>query len=187
MRNRPLTNPDESLADLRIERRQGILRLLPTGEWNIGQSPRLDGLVRAVQPQGAREAEIDGSNISDLDSAGAWLLLRGKRALEGDGVKVSRFVLPERYTPLVQKMEDEHLAPPVTHAPHPRGAVYFLERVGRGTTHAFSQGYGILGFLGRVTVEAIEALLAPRRELPVPAFVRQIEETGLTAMPRWKP
>jgi phospholipid/cholesterol/gamma-HCH transport system permease protein len=183
MRNRPLTTPDESLAGLQVERRQGVMRLIPTGEWNIGHSPRLDGLVRAVRPEGAREAEIDGSNISELDSAGAWLLLRGKRALEQDGVKVRRFVLPERYTPLVQTMEEEHLAPPVKHAPHPRGFVYLLERTGRGTVHALSQGYGILGFLGRVTVEAIEALLAPRRELPLPAFVRQIEETGLTAMP----
>ena len=41
----------------------------------------------------------------------------------------------------------------------------------------------MLGFLGRVTVETIEAILAPRRELPVPAFVKQIEETGLTALP----
>src|SRR5439155_25420164 len=44
-------------------------------------------------------------------------------------------------------------------------------------------GYALLGFLGRITVEAIEAVLAPRRELPLPYFVRQIEETGLTALP----
>ena len=55
--------------------------------------------------------------------------------------------------------------------------------MGRGTMHALRQGYDMLGFLGRVTVETIEAILAPRRELPVPAFFSQIEETGLTALP----
>ena len=55
-------------------------------------------------------------------------------------------MLPERYTPLVQTDGGEHLAPPVKHAPHPRGAVYFLERIGRGTMHAFSQGYASWAF-----------------------------------------
>src|SRR5580765_5435563 len=183
MRNRPLAAPDESLADLRVERRQNLLRLVPTGEWNVGQSPRLDSLLQAVRPEGAREAEIDGSKVTDLDSAGAWLLLRSKHELESAGVRIRGFALPDRYTPLVQTMEAGHLGPPVKHAVPPHGFVYFLERIGRGTSHALSQGYGMLGFLGRVTVETIEAVLSPRRELPVPAFVRQIEETGLTALP----
>jgi phospholipid/cholesterol/gamma-HCH transport system permease protein len=41
----------------------------------------------------------------------------------------------------------------------------------------------MVGFLGRVTVETFEAILAPRRELPFPALIHQIEETGLTALP----
>ena len=183
MRNRPLAAPDDSLADLRVERRQNLLRLVPIGEWNVGQSPRLDSLLHAVRPEGVREAEIDGSNLTELDSAGAWLLLRSKRELEGAGVRVRGLVLPDRYAPLVQTMETEDLASPVKHAMPPHGFVYFVERIGRGTSHALSQGYGMLGFLGRVTVEAIEAILSPRRELPVPAFVRQVEETGLTALP----
>jgi phospholipid/cholesterol/gamma-HCH transport system permease protein len=183
MRNRPLATPDESLADLKVERRANILRLLPTGEWNVGQSPRLDLLVRAIRPDGAREAEIDGSAITELDTAGAWLLLRTKETFEQAGVKVRSFVLPQRYLPLVQTMEADRLALPVKHAPHPRGFVNFLADVGQGTSQALSQGYAMLGFLGRVTVEAIEAVLAPRRELPWPAFVKQINETGVTALP----
>jgi phospholipid/cholesterol/gamma-HCH transport system permease protein len=183
MKNRPLAAPDESLADLRLEHRPNLLRLVPTGEWNIGQSPRLDLLLHGLRPNGAREAEIDGAAIGDLDSAGAWLLLRTKHELEQDGVRVRSFTLPERYNPLIQIMEADHLAGPVVHKPPPRGFANFLERLGRGTLHALGQGYGMLGFLGRVTVETIEAILSPRRELPVPAFVRQVEETGLTALP----
>ncbi|MBV8801198.1 MAG: MlaE family lipid ABC transporter permease subunit [Alphaproteobacteria bacterium] len=182
MRNRPLAKPDESLADLRIEWRQNVLRLLPTGEWNVGQSSRLDQLLHGVRPENVREAEIDGRGITELDSAGAWLLLREKRELESSGVRVRGFVLPDRYGALLQKMEGEKVIA-LRHASRPRGFVPFLESLGRGTMHALGQGYGMLGFLGRVTVEATEALLAPRRELPLPAFVRQIEETGLTALP----
>ncbi|HUJ45890.1 MAG TPA: MlaE family lipid ABC transporter permease subunit [Rhizomicrobium sp.] len=183
MRNRPLAKPDESLASLRVERRQNLLRLVATGEWNIGQAPRLDALLRKIDFGDVREAEIDANGITDVDSVGAWLLLRSKRELEAAGVKVRNFSFPQQYQPLITVMEEEHDAPPVKHAPHPVGLVYFLERVGRGTMHALAQGYEMLGFLGRVTIETIEAILAPRRELPVPAFVRQIDETGVTALP----
>jgi phospholipid/cholesterol/gamma-HCH transport system permease protein len=80
-------------------------------------------------------------------------------------------------------MEADLVAAPVRPLPPPRGFGQFLFELGRGTMHALGQGYAMLGFLGRVTVEATEAVLAPQRELPVPAFVRQIEETGLTALP----
>src|SRR6185295_5593358 len=117
MRNRPLAKPDESLADLRIERRQNVLRLVPTGEWNVGQSPRLDTLLRGIRSDGAREAEIDGRGITELDSAGAWLLLRERHELEQSGAHVRTFAIPDRYAPLLQKMEEENLASPVKHAP----------------------------------------------------------------------
>jgi len=183
MRNRPLAKPDEALAGLRVERRQGSLRLIPSGEWNVGQSPRLDALLQDVKPSGIRDADIDGSGITELDSAGAWLLLRTKRELEQGGAHVRSLTLPEHCRSLVERMEEDHIAPPVQHRARPRGFVPFLEGLGKGTTHALSQGYAMLGFLGRVTVETTEAILAPRRELPLPAFVRQIEETGLTALP----
>lgn len=182
MRNRPLAKPDESLAGLRVERRQAGIRLVPAGEWNVGQSPRLDDLLHKLDFRGAREAEIDGSGITEMDSAGAWLLLRTRHEMEQAGVRVQKFALPEHYMPLLRTMESDSFAP-VVHAPHPRGFTVFVERIGKGTVHALNQGYDLLGFLGRVTVETTEAILAPRRELPAPAFVRQIEETGLTALP----
>ena len=183
MRNRPFAAPSESQADLRQERAATLLRLLPTGEWNIGQAPRLDLLLHDVRANGAREAEIDGSGISELDTAGAWLLLRTKDELEKAGVRVRGLQVPQRYASLVQTMESEHIAAPAQRMPPRRGFAPFLDRLGRGTVQALAQGYGMLGFLGRVTVETTEAVLAPRRELPIPAFVRQIEETGVTALP----
>jgi phospholipid/cholesterol/gamma-HCH transport system permease protein len=79
-------------------------------------------------------------------------------------------------------LEHEHEVRPVVHRQH-RPLRDLLERVGRGTFHVLDQGYGMLGFLGRITVEASEAIIRPDRELPWPAFINQIEETGVTALP----
>lgn len=183
MRNRPLAKPDEALATMRVEQRQNLMRLVATGEWNVSQAPRLDSQLRKLDFRDAREAEIDATGVTDVDSIGAWLLLRTKREFEQAGLVVRQFAFPPRYDPLLKIMEEEHTAPAVTHAPHRRGFVVILEDMGRGTMHALHQGYDMLGFLGRVTVESTEAILAPRRELPIPAFVKQIQETGLTALP----
>jgi len=140
MRNRPLAAPDESLADLRLERRADLLRVLPIGEWNIGQVPRLDVMLQGLKTDSAREAEIDASGVSELDTAGAWLLLRTKNELESAGVHVRGPEVPERYVPLVQTMEAEKITGPIR-APQPkRGFFNFLERLGRGTSHALGQG-----------------------------------------------
>src|ERR1700683_3736365 len=77
----------------------------------------------------------------------------------------------------------DHTGGPVDpHAHHP-SLTALLERMGRETVRIGKQGYEFLGFLGRITIETFEAITSPRRELPFPALIHQIEETGLTARP----
>ena len=75
------------------------------GRWTIGDSARLDPELRKFAPEGSGAITIDGSKIERLDSAGAWLLLRTKRALETAGRKVSSFTLPDLYQPLMENLE----------------------------------------------------------------------------------
>ncbi|HEY2069597.1 MAG TPA: MlaE family lipid ABC transporter permease subunit [Rhizomicrobium sp.] len=182
VRNFQVHLPVDNPAVVTLEKRQGKVRLVASGDWTMPEIPRLDRELRKLDFGDAREAEIDGTAITGLDSAGAWLLLRSKRELESGGAKVTAFAIPERYKPLFDTMESDHTAPPVKHAPH-RGLLGLLERTGRGTVQSMRQGYDLLGFLGRVTVETWEAIMSPRRELPWPAFIHQIEETGVTALP----
>src|SRR6201999_747254 len=58
-----------------------------------------------------------------------------------------------------------------------------LERIGRATVHAGRQGYRMLGYLGRVTVETIQAITSPKSNLRVAALIHQIEETGINSLP----
>jgi phospholipid/cholesterol/gamma-HCH transport system permease protein len=170
-------------ATLRLERRQDMLRLIAGGDWVIGEAQRLDKELHGLNLGGVRFAEIEGSAITKLDSAGAWLLLRSKYALEKNGATVRSFTIPQNFLPLVETMESEHLATPVEIVPLRHSVIYFVERLGFGTQHVMKQGYDLLGFLGRVAVETTEAIFEPRRELPFPALVHQIQETGLTALP----
>jgi phospholipid/cholesterol/gamma-HCH transport system permease protein len=169
-------------AMVRVDRAGRDARLVVEGDWLVAEAARMDEALRALTFAGVTQLVIDGSKISHLDSAGAWLILRTRQFLEAKGIRVTDVLLPENYRALYQRLESEALAPASI---HPRRQTFadFLERIGRGTMHVLHQTYDLVGFLGRVTVETWEAILEPRHELPFPAFVQQIEETGLSALP----
>jgi phospholipid/cholesterol/gamma-HCH transport system permease protein len=173
----------EHPAVLRMEDKGRLFRIVATGDWVISETPRLDKELSHLRLTSARDVEIDGSGINLLDSAGAWLLLRTKHIFEESGRQITGFTVPPHYSALVDLIESEHTGGPVDPHGHHHNLTALLERMGRATVHIGRQGYDFLGFLGRVTVEALEAIWSPRRELPFPALIHQIEETGVTALP----
>lgn len=142
----------------------------------------LDSSLKEIELRGTKEVELDASDVSRLDSAGAWLLVRTGRALVDQGAHISSLTIPENYRPLVETLQQEGDITPVR-ARSERPLTDLLIRVGRGTFEAAHEGLQLLNFLGRLAVETVEAFLRPDRELPWPAFVNQIEQTGLTALP----
>jgi len=169
-------------ATLKLERTGRSARLVLAGDWLVGEAARMDETLRALNTTGVNDLLIDAGKIGHLDSAGAWLILRTRHLLEASNIRVTHVELPEYGRPLYQRLESGSLGPAAEfHRRQTFGD--FLERIGRGTMHVLHQTYDLVGFLGRVTVETWEAILSPNHELPWPAFIQQIEETGLTALP----
>jgi len=175
------TAPD-ARARFRMERKPRALRLVAEGEWTTKDAAKLSAALKHIDLGDATTAEIDGTHLDRLDSAGAWLLVRTKREWEEQGKKVGAIALAPVYDSLLHTVEHEHTAPPVTiHNRHTLLA--FTERVGKATVHGLQQGLGIMGYVGRVTVEATEAIYHPRGNLRVAALIHQIEETGINSLP----
>jgi phospholipid/cholesterol/gamma-HCH transport system permease protein len=169
-------------AWVQSERLPKGVRLIFGGDWTTTEIVPLDAQLHKLVEESSGPIEIDGSELKSLDSAGAWLILRTKRQMEEQGNKVTSLTLPDDYLPMIEIIERDHNAPPVKIPPR-RTITKYLADVGEYTLELLVQGRAMLGFLGRVTVEAVQAILRPTREIPWPAFIRQIEETGLNAMP----
>ncbi len=75
------------------------------GPWTIAQSARLDQQLRGLETGSNEAIAMDASGIERLDSTGAWLLLRTRRALESAGRTVSGLKVPERYTSLLENLD----------------------------------------------------------------------------------
>jgi phospholipid/cholesterol/gamma-HCH transport system permease protein len=126
---------------------------------------------------------MDASGIERLDSTGAWLLLRTRRALETTGRTVEALKVPERYTALLKNLEQDDKPEDRPRLPRMSPWRYRLYRIGKATVTAGQQGWRMLGYLGRVTVETGEMIMAPRKNLRFAAMVHQVEETGINALP----
>jgi phospholipid/cholesterol/gamma-HCH transport system permease protein len=151
------------------------------GPWTIQEAPRLDSQLHALKSEGNGAIAIDASKIERLDSAGAWLVLRTRRALEAAGHTISKFTLPELYQPLMENLEKGK--GPLAERERSNSFTDRLERIGRATIHAGRQGYLMLGYLGRVTVETVDAIASPKSNMRVAAIIHQVEETGINALP----
>jgi phospholipid/cholesterol/gamma-HCH transport system permease protein len=176
------TTQSDPRAWYRAERQNSLLRLSFGGEWTIDETAPLDASLRALQLEGMREVEIDGAGITRMDSTGAWLLVRTEHGLAEQGAKIRALRIPENYRPLIAMLEREPKVRPAPSPPH-QPVIEMLNRIGQGTCHILYEAYQLLGFLGRISVETFEALIRPDRELPWPAFINQIEQTGVTALP----
>ena len=169
-------------AWFKLDRERRILAM--GGAWTIAECARLDGELNAAlgSPALTGAMAIDASAITRLDSAGAWLLLRTRRALEAAGARISRFDLPELYLPLLEKLDQNRKAEPRM-SRIPAGFAGRLYKIGRATVDAGHQATSILAYLGRVSVETAEAVVRPKGNLRVAAIFNQIEETGINALP----
>src|ERR1700761_2902874 len=88
------------------------------GCWTIAESARLDQELRGLSTGSGQSSNkaitMDASGIDRLDSTGAWLLLRTRRALESAGRKVSTLKVPDRYTSLLENLDRDDKLPPET-------------------------------------------------------------------------
>jgi phospholipid/cholesterol/gamma-HCH transport system permease protein len=154
------------------------------GAWTIAESARLDRELRGLNAGTGRAIAMDASAIARLDSTGAWLLLRTRRALEDAGRTVSGITVPQRYAALLKNLDREDKARPRTpREPRMSAWRYRLYRIGKATVEAGRQAWRMLGYLGRVTVETGELIVGPRKNLRFAAMVNQVEETGISALP----
>ena len=99
------------------------------------------------------------------------------------GRKVSALKVPERYATLLDNLDRDSIPEERRRAPRMNAWTYRLFRIGKATMLAGQQGWRILGYLGRVTVETGEMIMAPRKNLRFAAMVHQVEETGISALP----
>ena len=124
--------------------------------------------------------EVDLTQLTRLDSSGAWLLFRLARDWQAAGLALSYQGLTEQQGALIARAgEDVDIAPP---AKPPHNAVRArVGAIGRALALAAESFGGFLGFLGQTLVAFGQSLREPRR-FRIVALLRQMELTAVNAL-----
>ena len=163
--------------------REGAFVLRAGGAWRVQSAAQLDRKLESLDPGAARSALIDLKEVESLDSAGAWLVLRTERALEGRGLSVRVENVRPEIEPLLRKVESSREGVPrERRRHHTPGFRDFVRDVGEATVWFLAQAAELIGFLGLVTVTIGRTLRKPER-LRLISLVTHMERTGVAAMP----
>ncbi|QKT03919.1 ABC transporter permease [Ectothiorhodospiraceae bacterium 2226] len=155
-------------------------RLLATGDWTLAHYRALHRAVAGVRLRD--EPQLDLTGIGDLDTAGATLLVH---LLGGERVRTLADATPglsrERRALLQAIGEAVHREAPAAPA-SPHVVIDVLARMGRAMVAVWREVLLLLSFIGLILTTLARGVLQPRR-WRITAIVKQMEETGLNAVP----
>ncbi len=174
------TQPQEA-GWFRTASANGWFMLILGGRWTLSSIESLVQPISGLNPAAGR-VRIDFTQLTALDTAGAWLLFRLVRRLTHDGHQIDLSGASPAHTALLTRMqhvveERQPLARPLV---WPIRAM--VERIGSTTFTVFRRARNLVTFCGMCTVALTRTLVRPRR-LRLISLLSHIERIGLDAIP----
>lgn len=172
----------EERKDLALLRDGTQLRLGFAGIWTTQtlaeKFPLLEGILG--EKQQVSDAVLDLSELQELDTAGAWLLVRTARRLEQLGIGVTFEGAKEDWQRLLDAVARRQVPPPPPRSlPFPLST---LAKLGGATLTLAGDARALVGFLGLVTLAFLSVALRPVR-LRFTSLVHHMQKTGVDALP----
>ena len=158
------------------------LALCAAGSWTAPFAARLEDIVAdAEKLAGSRpQIFIDVSQISKLDTFGAWLIERLRRSLTHGGVEAKIAGLSVNYASLVDEVRRVRTAPAAETTAVTIGGM--LEQVGRSVAGIGDTFVGLIDMLGAVLAASGRVLLHPR-DFRLTSTVHHLEQVCWRAVP----
>ncbi len=160
-------------ADIRVEGGVASCR----GAWTVDGLSGLDRRLERFPWPDVPEVVLDGTAVTAMDTAGAWVLDRVTRSLERTGRRVTLQLRPQDEALLGMIRTSAAAGPP---PPPPRPGL--LARLGRGTMAASGRTVGVLAFMGESALAAVRGFSRPRR-IRWRQALHDLQEAGFSALP----
>src|SRR5260221_14152899 len=138
------------------------LALCAAGSWTARFAPALEQMVADAEKLGGSRPNIfiDVSQVSKLDTFGAWLIERLRRSLSQSGVEAKIAGLSANYSTLVDEVRRVKAAPVVeTSSVSITGG---LDQVGRNMVGFGTTIVGLIDMLGAVLAASGRVMIHPR-------------------------
>lgn len=165
-----------------VDIKDGLLRLVATGDWLARHLGRIDGDLRTFEDDSVgRELLIDVSGVGRLDTAGAMVL---ERLLQSCSKRTERSRIigaSDAHAKLLGDVKP-HLAPCDVEPASRNAFLMMTNRLGQGVVESYYAALDILSFVGLTLITAWRVALNPKR-LRLTSIFYHLEEAGLNAVP----
>lgn len=149
------------------------------GHWTLEGIYEVDQQVNRLDWPTKEQITLDGGEIQAIDTAGAWLLYRTKKALE----LVDHSVILKNFNPEQQSLLDM-MSRYATHLPSVKSPRLpdLLQNTGEKVHQGIIQGIDFLSFIGETTSVFFRQLLSPGR-IRWKALFANLQTAGVNALP----
>ncbi len=177
-----MAKPADHPPEFSVEGDEALTRIKLRGGWTIGASRDLEraGVALAGAAQGAGKAEIDLSDVSRLDTAGAWLIDKAGARMQAAGVATEITGASEDWRILLREAAyaPRDAAPP-DKTPWPLASLIAL---GQWSAARGGDVMGGVAFLGELALSAAKVIVKPKAMRPT-SMVYHLESFALRAVP----
>ncbi len=165
-----------------VDIKDGLLRLVATGDWLARHLGPIDGDLRTFEDDSVgRELLIDISGVGRLDTAGAMVLERLLRSCS-KRTECSQIIgASDAHAQLLDDVKP-HLAPCDVEPAARNAFLMMTNRLGQGVVESYYAALDILSFVGLTLITAWRIALNPKR-LRLTSIFYHLEEAGLNAVP----
>ncbi len=145
-------------------------------------APALEKIVEDTEKRngGSSDIVIDVSQVSSLDTFGAWLIERLRRSLTHGGVEPKVSGLSENYESLVNEVRQ--VKPGVVHKRHRQTPLTMLDGVGRSVVEVGATLVSLIGMLGAI-LNAIWRVILHPTSFRFTSMVHHLEQVCWRAVP----
>jgi len=149
-----------------------------SGAWTVQGMTHLEQQLKDIVWPAAADVEIDGSALSALDTAGAWLLHRTVSALEQQGRHVRIIGLRPVFSSLLNLIA-ERAALSLSPVQSREGV---LASIGRQAWRSLENLTGLLAFIGESSIALLRLFVQPRR-IRWRTILHNLQTAGFEALP----
>jgi phospholipid/cholesterol/gamma-HCH transport system permease protein len=159
----------------------GKLHLACSGDWTIAGFGRAPERLLPDLPSGLSVIQMDLSDVSRLDTAGAAILADFQKRSEDAGLTLRLGGLDTAQARLFEQVQ-KSLPPDLAAPARPWFLAAIAEKTGRAVIALGRDAKELTGFFGQTVVVLAGALLRPQR-IRWTALVSHMEQSGLNALP----
>lgn len=165
----------QSVAKINYQDKKFVL----DGPWNIVGLEAAEPDIALLVPKTSEAISIDTTNITTMDTVGAWFFISLLQALKAKNINYEIAGLHSEYKNIIDLVQKEQ---PEVQKEIPTIEIGFLENVGRETVSFYHAITSWLNFIGEIVVTMIQQLLHPSR-IRWKYFLKVIELNGFRALP----